>query len=64
MTRFDILMQWNRPSLAEAFEVDKATIQRDINEIRHAGIQIEVDGKEGYYMNCSVKQFLSKEFIK
>ena len=42
--------QWTRPRLAERFEVDKATIQRDINLLRKMEIQILPNGKQGYEM--------------
>ena len=42
--------QWTRPRLAERFEVNKATIQRDINLLCEMGIQIVPCGKQGYEM--------------
>ena len=42
--------QWTRPRLAERFEVDKATIQRDINLLCEMGIEIVPCGKQGYEM--------------
>ena len=42
--------QWTRPRLAERFEVNKATIQRDINLLCEMGIQILPCGKHGYEM--------------
>ena len=40
--------KWTRPRLAERFEVNKATIQRDINLLCEMGIQIVPYGKHGY----------------
>ena len=42
--------KWTRPRLAERFEVNKATIQRDINLLREMGIVIVPRGKQGYEM--------------
>ena len=42
--------QWTRPRLAERFEVNIATIQRDINLLCEMGIQIVPCGKLGYEM--------------
>ena len=42
--------QWTRPRLAERFEVNKATIQRDIDLLREMGIEIVSCGKQGYEM--------------
>ena len=42
--------KWTRPRLAERFEVNKATIQRDINLLREMGIRIVPRGKQGYEM--------------
>ena len=42
--------QWTRPRLAERFEVNKTTIQRDINLLCEMGIQILPCGKHGYEM--------------
>ena len=42
--------KWTRPRLAERFEVNKATIQRDINLLCEMGIQIVPCGKHGYEM--------------
>lgn len=42
--------KWTRPQLAERFEVDKATIQRDIGLLREMGIVIVPRGKQGYEM--------------
>ena len=42
--------QWTRPRLAERFDVNKATIQRDINLLCEMGIQIVPCGKHGYEM--------------
>ena len=42
--------KWTRPRLAERFEVNKATIQRDINVLREMGIRIAPYGKHGYEM--------------
>ena len=42
--------KWTRPRLAERFEVNKATIQRDINLLCEMGIQIVPYGKHGYEM--------------
>ena len=42
--------RWTRPRLAERFEVNKATIQRDINLLREMGIEIVPGGKQGYEM--------------
>ena len=42
--------KWTRPRLAERFEVNKATIQRDINLLREMEIMIVPCGKQGYKM--------------
>lgn len=42
--------KWTRPRLAERFEVNKATIQRDINLLCEMGIRIAPHGKKGYEM--------------
>lgn len=42
--------RWTRPRLAERFEVDKATIQRDIKLLREMEIEIVPRGKQGYEM--------------
>ena len=42
--------KWTRSRLAERFEVNKATIQRDINLLREMEIQIVPCGKNGYEM--------------
>lgn len=42
--------KWTRPRLAERFEVNKATIQRDIDLLREMGIVIVPRGKQGYEM--------------
>ena len=42
--------KWTRPRLAERFEVNKATIQRDINLLCEMGIEIIPYGKQGYEM--------------
>ncbi len=42
--------KWTRPRLAERFEVNKATIQRDIDLLREMGIEIVPCGKQGYKM--------------
>lgn len=42
--------QWTRPRLAERFEVNKTTIQRDIDLLRDMEIRIEPRGKQGYEM--------------
>ena len=42
--------QWTRSRLAERFEVNKTTIQRDINLLREMEIQILPCGKKGYEM--------------
>jgi len=42
--------KWTRPRLAERFEVNKATIQRDIAMLREMGIAIIPRGKQGYEM--------------
>ena len=42
--------RWTRPRLVERFEVDKATIQRDIALLRDMGIEIVPRGKQGYEM--------------
>ncbi len=42
--------KWTRPRLAEQFEVNKATIQRDINLLREMEIMIVPCGKQGYEM--------------
>ena len=42
--------KWTRPRLAEQFEVNKATIQRDIDLLREMGIVIVPCGKQGYEM--------------
>ena len=42
--------KWTRPRLAERFEVDKTTIQRDIDMLRKMGIEIVPCGKQGYEM--------------
>lgn len=40
--------KWTRSGLAERFEVNKTTIQRDIDLLREMGIQIVPRGKKGY----------------
>ncbi len=42
--------QWTRPRLAERFEVNIATIQRDIDLLREMGIEVVPYGKQGYEM--------------
>ena len=42
--------QWTRPRLATYFEVNPATIQRDIDLLREMGIEIIPRGKRGYEM--------------
>ena len=42
--------KWTRPRLAERFEVNKATVQRDINLLCEMGIRIVPRGKQGYEM--------------
>ena len=42
--------QWTRPRLAERFEVNKATIQRDIKLLCEMGIKVVPCGKQGYEM--------------
>lgn len=42
--------KWTRPRLAERFEVNKTTIQRDIDLLRDMGIVIVPRGKQGYEM--------------
>lgn len=42
--------EWTRPRLAERFEVNKATIQRDIDLLREMGIRIVPRAKQGYEM--------------
>ena len=42
--------KWTRSRLAERFEVNIATIQRDIDLLREMGIQIVPRGKRGYEM--------------
>ncbi len=42
--------KWTRPRLAERFEVNKTTIQRDINVLREMEIRIAPYGKHGYEM--------------
>ena len=42
--------EWTRPRLAEQFEVNKTTIQRDIELLREMGIIIVPRGKQGYEM--------------
>lgn len=42
--------EWTRPRLAERFEVNKATIQRDIDLLREMGIEIIPCGRQGYEM--------------
>ena len=42
--------QWTRPQLAAHFEVNPATIQRDIKLLRDMGIEIVPRGKQGYEM--------------
>ena len=42
--------EWTRPRLAGRFEVNKATIQRDIDLLREMGIEIIPCGKQGYEM--------------
>ena len=42
--------QWTRPRLATRFEVNPATIQRDIDLLRDMGIEIIPRGKQGYEM--------------
>ena len=42
--------QWTRPRLAAHLEVNKATIQRDINLLCEMGIEIIPRSKEGYEM--------------
>jgi len=43
--------KWTRPLLAERFEVNKTTIQRDIDLLREMEIEIVPRGKQGYEMN-------------
>ncbi len=40
--------KWTRPRLAERFEVNKTTIQRDINLLREMEMKIIARGKQGY----------------
>lgn len=49
---------WTRPQLAAHFGVNKGTIQRDINLCREMGIEIEVDGKQGYYIKKGFKELI------
>ncbi len=42
--------RWTRPRLAAHFEVNPATIQRDIDLLREMGIEIVPRGKQGYEM--------------
>ena len=42
--------RWTRPRLVKRFEVDKATIQRDIKLLRDMGIEIVPRSKQGYEM--------------
>lgn len=42
--------KWTRPRLAKRFEVNKATIQRDIDLLREMEIEIVPCGKQGYEM--------------
>ena len=42
--------KWTRPRLAERFEVNKSTIQRDIDLLREMGIEIVPCSKHGYEM--------------
>ncbi len=42
--------KWTRPRLAERFEVNKTTIQRDIDLLRDMEIMIVPRGKQGYEM--------------
>lgn len=42
--------RWTRPRLAEHFDVNIATIQRDIKLLCEMGIEIVPHGKEGYEM--------------
>ena len=42
--------KWTRPRLAERFEVNKTTIQRDIDLLREMGISIVPRCKQGYEM--------------
>lgn len=42
--------KWTRPRLAEYFEVDKTTIQRDIALLREMEIRIVPCGRQGYEM--------------
>ncbi len=42
--------KWTRPRLAERFEVNKTTIQRDIDLLRDMGIAVVPCGKQGYEM--------------
>ncbi len=42
--------RWTRPRLAAHLEVNKATIQRDINLLCEMGIEITPRGKQGYEM--------------
>lgn len=42
--------KWTRPLLAERFEVNKTTIQRDIDLLRDMEIMIVPRGKQGYEM--------------
>ena len=42
--------RWTRPRLAARLEVNKATIQRDINLLREMEIEIVSRGKQGYEM--------------
>lgn len=42
--------QWTRPRLAAHLEVDKGTIQRDIDLLRYMDIKINPCGRQGYEM--------------
>ena len=62
--------QWTRPKLAKHFQVNKATIQRDIDLLREMGIEILAQGKRGYaivsgfeifYRQCSKEGRLKPE---
>lgn len=50
-----------RRELAEHFNVNIATIQRDINLCREMGIEIKVDGKQGYYIESGFTELLEEE---
>lgn len=52
---------WTRRELAEHFNVNIATIQRDINLCREMGIEIKVNGKQGYYIKSGFTELLEEE---